>query len=129
MQKLATGQTRSPDSNFVLARSRRLMEFSDQGRENVRVLEIEVVAGTVEISGHERDGIETILLLVGLTHLDSGDFRDGVPLIGWFKCARQQVLLLDGLRSEFGIDAGAAKKLEFLHAVAIGSSNDVVLNG
>jgi len=48
------------------------------------------------------------LASVGLAEANSGDLRDGVPLIGRFKGTGQQGLLFQRLRRQLGINAGAA---------------------
>lgn len=66
----------------------------------MRSQRIEVVAGTVQIRGHQASRIEAILAPIGLTHLDTCDLGNGIALVGEFKRTREQVLLFDRLRRE-----------------------------
>lgn len=104
------------------------MEFADQGWHHVAGVQVEVVAGAVEVGGHERNGVHAVLAVVGLAELDAGDLGQGVELVGGLQGASQKVFLLDGLRAQLGIDAGAAQEQELLHARVERSVDDVVLD-
>ncbi len=92
-------------------------------------MEVEVIAGAVEVGGHEGDGVEVVLSAEGLAEFDAGDFGDGVPLVGGFEGASEKVFLFDGLWGVFGVDARRAEEGEFFDAVAVGAGEDVELDG
>ena len=68
------------------------------------------------------------MFVVRLAHFDAGNFRHGVRLVRRLQLTVEQVLFLDRLRSELGIDARAAEETELLYIVQVGRVNDVVLN-
>ena len=73
------------------------MEATDQGRDDVAVFRVVIVARAVEIGGHGADGVKAVLLPVGLTHPDAGNLGQRIGVIGGFQRAGQQVFFLDGL--------------------------------
>ncbi|GBE48596.1 hypothetical protein BMS3Bbin12_01776 [bacterium BMS3Bbin12] len=128
MEELTARGAGAPDGDGGGARLLGLVELADEGREDVGGLEVEVVAGAVEVGGHGADGVEAVLAPVGLAHLDAGDLGHGVPLIGRFQRTAQQVFFLDRLRGVLGVDAGGAEEQEFAHAGAVGDVDDVGLD-
>jgi hypothetical protein len=68
------------------------------------------------------------LLAIGLAELDAGDFGDGVPLVGGFEWASEEILFFERLRRELRIDAGGAEELELGYAVTIGGIDDIILD-
>ncbi len=105
-----------------------LMEPPNQSRQNVGSKRIVVVAGTVEVRGHGRDEVTAMLTSVGLAELDAGNLGDGVPFVGRLERSGKQVFLLQGLRSELGVDARASEKKQFANAKTSGGVDDVVLD-
>ena len=81
------------------------MEFPNECRQNVARLQIEIVAGAIQVSGHQADSTKTVLLTIGLGQFDAGNFRDRILLVGWLQLPRQQVLLSYRLRRMLGINA------------------------
>jgi len=80
----------------------------------MRTLRGKIISGTVKIDGHKKNGIETVLLAVGLS-LDQEHFL-GQPIRGvrLFRIAIPQVLLPERQRRELGIAADRAQGDEFL---------------
>ena len=74
------------------------------------VLGVEVISRPVEIGRHDGDKLGPILPVVRFTHLDAGDFGNGIRFVGRLQKTCQEVLLLHRLRSELGIYAGGAEK-------------------
>ena len=129
MEELALGGSGTPDGEVGGVGFLGFMGLAEESGEDVRGFEVEVVAGSVEVGGHEADGVEAVLLAVGLAHFDTGDFGDGVPLVGGFEWAGEKRLFADGLRGETGVDAGGAEKGEFGDVVAPGGVDNVGLDG
>ena len=129
MEKFAARRARAPDHDLRAAFGFGFVDFAQQRGENVRVLQIEVIAGAVEIRRHQRNRVESILRAVGLAELDAGDFGDGVRLVGGLKRAGEEMLLFHGLRRVLGIDAGGAEEQELFDAVAPGRIDDVEFDG
>lgn len=82
----------------------------------------------VQIGGHPRNCIPIVLNPIRLAHLDPGDLGNGVPLVRGLERARQQCVLRDGLRSEFGVNAGGAEEQELLDSESVGGVDDVGLD-
>ena len=74
------------------------------------VVLVVIVAGPVEVCGHQADRIKAILLAQGFAELDASDLGDRIPLIGGLQRPREQRLLLDRLLGELRVDAAAAQK-------------------
>ena len=72
--------------------------------------EVEIVARAIEIGGHRRDEIASMLTSIGLAELQSRNFGNGVPFIGGFKRPGQQCALFNRLRRELRINAGGTEK-------------------
>ena len=96
------------------------MIFPDQGRNHMAVLQMIGVAGSIEVGGHDRRVMRTILVVIGLAHLDPGYLGDGVGFIGRLQDPGEQILFPHGLGGEFWIDTGTAEKEEMLDAGAEG---------
>ena len=92
------------------------------------VFRVIVVARAIQIGGHGADGVKTILFAIGLAHLDARDFGQSVGVVGWFQRPCQQVLFLDGLRAQLGVNARRPKKQQLFAAVAVCAVDNVVLD-
>src|SRR5207247_11231945 len=66
---------------------------------------IEVVAGSVEVDGQEEDGVEPVLLAVGLALYEERLLGDAVRRIGLLGIAVPQVLFLEGHGGELRVGA------------------------
>ena len=81
------------------------MQFAHDGRQNMRVVQVEIVTGSIQVSRHQADSIETILALISLTHFDAGNFCDGISIIARLQGSRQQILFLQRLGGMFWVNA------------------------
>ena len=104
------------------------MEFADQGGQHMGVLQIKIITGSVQVGGHQADGIEAVLLMIGLTHLNARDLGHRIPLIGGLQLTGKQMLFLHGLGGKFWINAGGTKEEELLAPALMGCINDVGLD-
>ena len=86
------------------------MEAADECGQHVSGLEVEGVAGTVEIGRHGGDPVATVLVPIGLHADDPGDLGDGVGVVGRLQWAGEQRRLRDRLRCHPGIDARRAEE-------------------
>jgi len=128
VQELAARRAGAPHDHMLGTSKLGFVELADEGGKHVAPLELEIVTGAVEVRRHQRDGVEAVLLAIGLAKLDAGDLGDGVPLVGWLQASGEEVLLLHRLRGELGVNAGAAQELELLAAVLPGRFDDVRLD-
>src|ERR1700722_11712465 len=81
MQEFAPRRPASPDRKFPQTLRFRLMGLSDQRWEHMTGVQIEIIAGAIEVGRHGRNVVASVLLTVGLTELDAGNLGDGVRLI------------------------------------------------
>jgi hypothetical protein len=79
-----------------------LVELAEQRRDDVAVLEVEVVAGAVEVGGHDAAEVAPVLAVVALAELDAGDLGDGVGLVGGLERAGEQGVLAIGCSASRG---------------------------
>ena len=79
-------------------------------------LQVEVVAGAVQVGRHEREVVGAVLAVEAAAQLDAGDLGDGVGAVGLLQRAGEQVLLLERLRGLARVDAGAAEEDQPLDA-------------
>ena len=111
------------------ARDLRLVELAQQRRQDVRAVQVVVVAGAVEVRGHRRDAVTPVLPAIGLAQLDAGDLGDGVPFVGRFQRAGQQRCPRESAAAPcFGIDAGRAEEQQAFDAGLVGGVDDVGLD-
>ena len=91
------------------------MKTPNQRGKHVALGGVIVVAGAVEVGGHQADRIEAVLLAQRLTQFDAADLGDGVPLVGGLQGTTKQRLLADRLGGELGVDATAPQKEKPAH--------------
>ena len=94
----------------------------------MRGLEIEVVVRAVKICRHRRNKIVAVLASVSLAKFDAGDLGNRVGFVRRLERPAQQRAFRNRLRRVLGINAGAAQKEKFAHAVLVRRADDVVLN-
>ena len=105
-----------------------LRHLADQRRQDVRVLGIEVVARTIEIGGHGRQVSGLELPVVGPAHLDAGDLGQRIRTVGGLERPGEQILFLDRLRAELGVDTTGAEEEQAIDTGAVAGINHVGLN-
>jgi len=105
VEELAQGRACAPEFDVGQGGMFGVMQFSDEGRDDVACEEIVVVAGAVEVGGHDGQESRAVLLIEELTEFQAGDFGDGVGFVGGFQGACQQVGFENGLGAVFGVDA------------------------
>ena len=106
-----------------------LGRLADERGQHVRVGEVEVVARAVEVGGHGGEVAGAVLAVVAPAHLDARDLGDGVGPVGRLQRPGEQILFLDRLRAEPGIDAGGAEEEQALDAGVAAGLDDVGLDG
>jgi hypothetical protein len=104
------------------------VQTADQGREDVGILQMKVVAGAIDIGGHDRDEARAVLAIVGLAQLQPGNLGDRVRFVGRLERPVEQGLFPHRLRRELRVDARGAEEQQALDPVVPGLVNDIVLN-
>ena len=66
--------------------------------------------------------------MIGLAHLDAGNFGNGIPFIGRFQRPCKQVFFLYWLRRHFGVYTGRTKEEQLFTIIAISRINDIRLD-
>ena len=103
-------------------------KLADQRRQHVARLQVEVVAGSVQVRRHQREVVGAVLAVQAPAELDAGDLGDRVGAVGLFERARQQVLLTQRLRGLARVDAARAEEDEAPHAAGEGGADEVRLD-
>ena len=124
MEELANGAPGAPHLDLVGVGLFGVVELADQGGDHVRRIEIEVVAGAVQVGGHRRDEVAAVLTAVGLAQLDPGDLGDRVPLVGALERTGQELLLGDRLGGVARVDARRTEIQQFAHSGLVGGVHD-----
>jgi len=106
----------------------RPVHFMDQGRQDVGIVQVVIIAGAVEIGGHHGQEAGVVLAVVGPACFYAGDLGYGIGPVGRLQRAGQQVFLPDGLGALLGIDAGGSQEQEPFDAVAPGLVEHVILD-
>src|ERR1700674_4201453 len=83
----------------------RLDKLSNHPRNYVSRLDIEVVAGSVEVDGEEANRIHTVLVSVRLRLHQEHLLRQAVGRIGFFRIAVPQIIFAEWDRRELWIGA------------------------
>ena len=66
ISKVARGTPTAPSHNLGLIGGLGLQKFANQGRNYMRVVQIKIIVGTVEIARHQDNGVKPVLPPVGL---------------------------------------------------------------
>jgi len=91
-------------------------------------LEIIIIVRAVKVGGHCGNEIAAVLAPISLAHLDARDLGDGVPLVGGFEGAGEEVRFLKGLRRQFRINARTAEEQQLFHPRLARSVNEIGLD-
>ena len=129
VEEFAHGFAGAPDDDAFGIVDLGFVEAADQRRDDVGIFRVVVVAGAVEVGGHDAAIVGAVALavlaVVAFAEFDAGDFGDGVGFVGGFQRAGEEGVFAHGLRGELGVNATAAEEQEFLHADPPGFVNDV----
>ena len=115
MQELTHGCAAAPAGHAGGFRLDSLVKAADQGRQDMAVGGVVVVARAIEIGGHKANSIKTVLKAQGLAKLDAGDLGDRIPRITGLQGPGEQRFLADGLFGELRVDAAATQKKQAPH--------------
>ena len=85
VEEFAARGAGSPDRDGRCVGFLRFVETADQSGDHVGVFRVVVIAGAVEVGRHGGVVEESVLGAVVLAHLEAGDFRNGVGLVGDFE--------------------------------------------
>ena len=104
-----------------------LMKAPNQRGENMTVLRMVVVIGTIEIRRHHGDIVRAVLSIQIGTVFQSRNLRKSIRLIRLLERRLQQAVLLHRLLCETRVDAGGAKELQLFAVISPCGMNDVHL--
>ena len=108
IEELAGRASRAPDGDLGRPARRRVHALLDQRRDHVRRARVEVVAGAIQVHGHEEDGVEAVLPAVGLRLHEQHLLGQPVGRVGLLGVPAPEVVLAEGHRRELGIGADGA---------------------
>ena len=120
VQEFAGRRAIAPQHHFLIAARLGFDALADQGRDDVRSLQVKVVARAVQVDRQQVDGIEAILLAVGLGLDEQHLLGQAVGGVGLFGVAIPERLFAEGDGREFRISADGADGDEFLDAALPG---------
>ena len=106
-------ESRRPKPRSNLHRCFGFEAFADQGRDHVRALGVEIIARTVQVDRQQEDGIEAVLLAVGLRLHQQHLLRQPVRRVGLFRVTVPQVFFFEWHRGELGVGADRAHRHKF----------------
>ena len=129
MEEFALRRACAPRDDFGAAGGFRLVKLTNQRGQHVRVLQVIVVPGTVEIGRHRRVEHHAELLPVGLGELETRDLGNSVGLVGRLQRSGEQTILGHRLRCELRINARTAEEEQALHPVFVGAVDRVGRDG
>ena len=92
------------------------------------VLQVVVVARTVQVGRHGRNEVVAVLVPVGLAEFDAGNLGDGVGLVGGFQRPGQQGRLGQGLGGQFRVNAARPQEEQLLDPDLVGGVDEVRLD-
>ena len=92
------------------------------------VLQVIIVARTVEVGGHGRNEVVPVLVSVRFAQLNAGDFGDGVWLVGGLQRPCKDGGLCERLRRHFGVDATGPQEQQLPHFCLVRGVDEVGLN-
>ena len=72
-------------------------DLADERRNDVRIIEVVLIAGTIQIGWHRRQVVSPILPVIGPAHLDARDLSHRIRSIGRLQWAGKQIFLFDRL--------------------------------
>ena len=90
--------------------------------------EIEVIVRAVQVRRHHGYIVRAILQIETLAHLQTGYFGYRIRFVRVFERGGQKRLLFHGLRYVTRIDTCTSEKQQFLHAVPVTLTDDMLLN-
>lgn len=132
VEEFALGGARAPDRDAGGVADLGFVESSDERGDDVAVFRVIVVAGAVEVGGHDAAVVDAVcgavLAVIAFTELDAGDFGDGIGLVGGLQGAGEQGVFAHGLAGVFGVDAAGAEEEELFRAMCEGGVDDVGLD-
>lgn len=106
----------------------RQINLAHHGGHHVAVFQVEVVVRTIKVRRHHSEVVGAILQVVAFAHLEACNLCDGVFLIGVLEFAREEGILLHGLRCVLRVDACRAEEQELLHVVGVGFAEHIALD-
>ena len=115
-QELAGRLAAAPEDHFGLAGAPRFDKLADHGRNDMRRLQIEVVARAVEIDREQGDGRKPELLPVGLGLHEQHLLRHAIGCVGLLRIAVPEIVFFERNRRELGVGADRPDRDKLTHA-------------
>lgn len=106
----------------------RQINLAHHGGHHVAVFKVEVVVRAVKVRGHHGEVVGAVLQVIAFAHLEACNLCDGVFLVGVLEFAREEGILLHGLRGVLRVDACRAEEQELLHVVGVGFAEHIALD-
>ena len=104
------------------------MKSADQRGDHMAIDGMKVIPLSIEIGGHHRAVVGTVLAVIGFTQFDTGDLCDGIGFVGGLQDPGEQLGLFHWLVGELGVDAGASEEQQSVDTVLVGRVDYVALD-
>ena len=103
------------------------MKLPEKRRDDVGILQIKVVTGTIKVSRHDRNKVCPVLPVIRLAHLYPGDLGNGIGLVRFLQIAGQEIFFLHRLGTVAGINAGTPQEQKFFNSGKVCTVDEVCL--
>ena len=128
VQKFALGGSCAPAYHLFGTFQLGFVEPTHHGRQHMAVFRMVVVSRPIQVGGHGTDEVATVLVAVGVAHLEPCDFGNGIGLIGGLELPSQQGIFPHGLGGMLGVNAGTPQKKKLLHTRPTAALDDIRLH-
>ena len=125
IEEFPPGRSVPPAGHGRRPRPFRLMKAADQSGQDMAAGGMIIVIGAVKICGHHRNVVRAILTVQVGAVFQAGNLGQRVGLVRFLQGRGQKAVLLHGLGSEAGINAGGAQKFQLPAAVFPGSVDHI----
>ncbi|OPY06287.1 MAG: hypothetical protein A4E66_02256 [Syntrophus sp. PtaB.Bin001] len=132
IKKLAERRAGSPDYNRWQIVDLCFVKTANQGRNDVAVFRMIVVAGTIEVGRHHTPVIDSmtfpVLTVVTFAEFDPRNLGNGIWLVSRFEETGKQRVFPHRLRRKLRIDAARSEEKQFFHSCKPGFVDYVYLD-
>src|SRR6056300_848493 len=127
MEELTTRSSCAPAGHWIVSYGP-VVELLQHRRDHMPVHGVEVIVRTIQVSRHQRDAFEPVLLVVRLQHVDAVDLSKSIRIVGRLQFSRHQRLFFYRSRCKLRVDTYTSKEEKLLYTMFPGIVNEVGLD-
>ena len=131
-QEFTAWRSRAPDGDLGCVAGLGFVKSADQRGNDVAVFRVVVVTRAVQVGGHDAAVVDavagTVLAVVALAQLDTGNLGNRIGLVGGLQQSGEQCVFGHRLRGLARVDAAGTEEQQLLHAVLERRINHVGLH-